>query len=703
MADYISETKEQKESGTLNYLNSLFLSKNIADGLEKDLLTKMSTAVLEDYRTDVKSREDWDEIYKIALDLARQLPENKTYAGERVNNVKYPLISTTSLQFQARVMPNVVNGNDVVKCRVIGKDPKNLKASKGNRISTHMSYQILEQMESWVDDMDKLLMVLPISGCILKKTFKSHATGDPNSITLLPDEFAVNYYAKSVENVPVTHIYDLMPNEVEERIRSGVFIDYDYDKSTTSGETEKPKHNEKSAITFLEQHTWYDIDDDGYEEPYIVTVDEKTEEIVNITPRFRVENIEADEDGKILKIKHEQHFTRYLFMPSFDGSFYGMGFGILLGPLNETINASINQLLDAGNRANHQSGFVGNGVDIGSGNVRFQNGEWKYVRTIGANLRDSIVPLPITQPSTVLFQLLSLMIDVSKELSAVTDVIRGETPPPDVPATTTLAMIEQGLKVFSSIYARIHRSLKSEFKKIRRLNSVFLTDEEYNRIIDEEKIYAVDEDYGDKGFDLVPISSTVDVSDIQKIIKARALVDMSATPAGMNLNQKEIQIRYLEALQIPDIEKITTPEPKPKPEPTFDQMMQQAELEIRSKEVGLEERRVAIDEEKLILAKVKALQDNIKTHAESMHIIAKAESLEKGDQLEEYNAYTERISRIIEANENLIKVIEEGRTNGPNAIPANRGENTVVEEPTGNTDNIGPAQQAQIPAQGNVG
>ena len=649
--------EETTEDTPIDKLNAFALMANLAGEVDDQTLAKMGSRVVTDHDNDKASRSDWEESYEAGLDLARQIPKKKTWAGEKVNNVKYPLIATAAIHFSARTFPNIVSANDVVKTRVIGKDANGEKASRGMRVSTHMSYQIMELMDGWKGDMDQLLAILSITGCVFKKTYYDPLEKKNVSKMILPDDFVVNYFARSLESASqLTHVIELTPNEIYERIQSGTFSDFTY-TGTASSENKQDQDNEDTPHTFYEQHRYWDIDGDGYKEPYIITVHVETNTVVRIVARFDIDNIERNSEKEIVRIIPNHLFTRYLFMPAFDGSIYGMGFGILLSPLNEVVNETLNDLLDAGGLHNRQSGFVGSGINLGKGgSLKFKKGEWKQIRFNGDDLRKNLVPLPTHEPSLVLFQLLGLMIDAGKELSSVTDVLRGEQPQGDVPATTTLALIEQGLKVFSAIYGRIHESLKSEYKKIRRLNELYLNDEDYNMVLDEEEDFIAKDEYGDRFLDIIPISSTADVSDVQKMLKGKALMEVR----GMGLNDQVITRRYLEALQVPDIEEILK---VPEPETPWEQIREQAELE-------LERDRIAIDQRKLNIEEFNAIEKGILSRAKSVQAIADAESKEEGIQMGVYKNETERLRDEMDARQKAMETI----------IGNNQGDVRSVEE-----------------------
>jgi chaperonin GroES len=282
---------------------------------------------------------------------------------------------------------------------------------------------------------------------------------------------------------------------------------------------------------------------------------------------------------KIIRIDPIHYFTAYIFMPCPRGSIYGMGYGRLLGPLNASINMTLNQIHDAGTLSNTQGGFVGSSFQMGrgrqAGDLSFKMGEFKSVKYSGDDIRKAIMPLPFKGPDATLFQALQLLIGTGEKLGSVTDPMIGESPGTNVPATTTLALIEQGSKVFSSVFKRIHRSLKSEFKKIYRLNRLFLDEQVYFNVLDEEKAVAR-EDYEDESYDVCPVSDPNMISDTQMLVKAELLKEF----IGQGLDDFGIMSRILEAARVPDWEQLVPKEEKkPEPDPKHILEMQRLELE----------------------------------------------------------------------------------------------------------------------------
>ncbi len=431
-----------------------------------------------------------------------------------------------------------------------------MKQARADKIGEHMSYQLLDEQEEWEPEMDKLLLVLPIVGCEFKKSYFDHDQQMNVSSRVSAMNLVVNYKAKSLERTPrITEETEFYPNEIREKELAGTFREISYHTSQSQD------GDEDAPIKFLEQHRWWDFDGDGTKEPYIVTVDEKSQQVVRVVARYELDRIKYNfSKGRIQKIEPVHYYTKYGFLPNPDGGFYDIGFGQLLKPLNEGINTSLNMLIDAGHLSNVQGGFVGKGLSMNAGSLRFQPGEWKTVNSAGGVIRDNLVPLKFDGPSDVLFKLLSLLIDAAKEVAGVKDVLTGETIPANTPATTMLAMIEQGLKVYTAVYKRIYRSLKQELAKLYRLNRIYLEDEASYQVGDTWKTITR-ADYA-KGSGVEPVADPTVVTDMQKLGQAAFLGQFRDDP---HMNGVEIRKRELSAANIPNIDKLINPNPAPNP------------------------------------------------------------------------------------------------------------------------------------------
>ena len=559
-------------------INDLVYEANIAELLCKEDLATIGLTIVKDFENDLISRSSWEKRTEASLKLALQVAETKNFPWPNASNVKFPLITIAALQYHARSYPVLIDSDLPVKCRVVGDDKDGLRALRSTRVEQHMSYQLLEEDEDWESEMDKVLITQPIIGCAFKKTYYDPIRKHNISENVLAKDLVVNYWTKSLETANrVTHILQMSKNEIYERVARGLWCDVSEGRQQSFSSVmtgnglqsaqdkaqgmSPPEPNDTSTpIEILEQHCHIDFDDDGYAEPYIVYVRRDNKTVARIVARYTDADIERNDKDVILSIKAEQYFTKYPFVPSPDGGFYDLGFGVLLGPLNESINTIVNQLVDAGTMSNTAGGFLSRGIKLRGGNYSFNPMEWKHVDTTGDDLRKGIVPLPVREPSQVLFTLLNLLINYGERIGGSVDILSGQNPGQNTPAETTRTMAEQGMKIFNGIFKRTHRSLKQEFRKLYRLNQIFVTDNTQYVSNAKSQGIVLASDYDGPVTDVMPTADPSVTSDAQRVAQANVVAQRVAATPGL-YNRYESEYTLLKAMKITNIDKIL-PDPK---------------------------------------------------------------------------------------------------------------------------------------------
>ena len=585
---------KEKSQGTKLKLETIIANtKNLAEDLDDNTLISIGNDVVKGYETDKASREPWEKDLKTWTELALQISGNKTYPWPNAANIKYPLLATAAMQFAARAYPTLVpSDGKIVKCRVTGFDHDGEKTKRAERISKHMSYQVLEEMDDWEEDMDKLLICLPIAGTCFKKTYWNPNKQRNCSILVLPKTLVVNYFCRRLEEAErITEVLTQTKRKVKELQNQGLYLDIKLSDPSVGTEDPTKSINEAFQNTtsednttpyiILEQHTYLDLDQDGYSEPYIVTVELDSHKVLRIIPRFNGDSVIVDEKSKVISIEATQYYTKYSFIPNPDGGFYDLGFGRLLGPLNNSANTIINQLVDAGSLSNLQSGFIGKGLRIKMGETKFVPGEWKAVNATGDDIKKQIFALPVREPSDVLFKLLDLLLKSGKELASVAEIFVGKMPGQNTPATTTMATIEQGMKVFTSVYKRVYRSLASEFKKIYKLNREYMNNEEYISVLDEP---VQQEDYKGPENDIYPGADPTAVSSQEKQAKIQAVMQLLQLGT---IDPMAVTMLYLEAHEIPNPEKLMK-QPQPQPDPKMEAIKAKAQVDQQKAQIDMQ-------------------------------------------------------------------------------------------------------------------
>jgi chaperonin GroES len=581
-------------------------SGNIADLYTPEKLAEIGETCVSNYERDKSDRKEWEDIAREALAACSQeeITKAKDTPWPNASNMRYPLLTTAALQFNARMYPAVVKGDEAVLCKVIGQDngtpamapnprtgemqpvpatdpatgdfidppqpawilPPGAKAERARRVSEYLNTVLFYREENWEDDTDSMLMTLPAVGCHFRKRWMDE-NGQSQSATVSALNLIVPQSARNIKTaLRITEeIENVYPHEIIEKQRSGYYRDIDLNMDETVKD---------GARKLLEQHCRWDFDEDGLAEPYIVTLDHETRIVLRIEPNFGpsdVDWLELGDTRKAVRIRPRQFFVKYGMFPHPEGKFYDIGLGHLLKRLSDVIDTSINQLLDAGTAQTAGGGFIASGVRLQArgnrGKIVFQPGEYKTVDATGDNLRNAIVERTLPNVSPVTFQVLDLIMGAAKDIAGAKDVITGEASNQGQ-VGTTLALIEQGLQVFNAAAKRIFRCLKAEYElmyeNIGLFGGQFSAQDYANTLDDSEADFAAD--FAPEGLDIRPVSDPSSITRMQKMAKAQFILGLLPQIQATGGDPKEVMRRVLEAVDAEDIDKLYPPQPPPDPQ-----------------------------------------------------------------------------------------------------------------------------------------
>lgn len=554
----------------LTFDEKTIMSPNLCDRFSAEDLATISEWVWEGFTKDKASRREWEKRNSAAMDLAMQVQSAKNFPWPNCSNIIFPLLTIAALQFSTRSYANLIRGTQIYKYKVWGPDPKSERKVLATRIGQHLSWQVLEEDQAWEEQHDRLFINVSIVGCSFIKTRYNDGMKHNTSTQVPARDLVMDYFAESVETCRrKTEVVRIYRNEIIERIRRGTYRDVmneswlgenarvgiveglsDADHDQRVG-LEPPQGDEDTPYTFLEQHRWMDCDGDGYEEPYIVLMESASRCVVKIAARVdRIEDVETNHEDEIIKIRADEYYTKYGFIPAPDGGVYDLGFGVLLGPLNETVNTAINQIFDASTSNMLGGGFALTGGKLKAGVYTRTPGEFKIIKGSSDDLRKSLVQWPEIPVSNVLFQVLSLVIQYADRLAGSTEALAGENPGQNTPAQTYQGMVDNGLQIYKSIFKRIWRAMKEEGKKLHLLNAKFLP--ENQGFGDGQEIKR--EDYKTNPDMVAPMADPNLTTDQQRIMRASTVRQGAHSVPGYNL--EEVEKQYLEALGVDEIEKI---------------------------------------------------------------------------------------------------------------------------------------------------
>ena len=543
---------------------------NLAEVLDDDILGELSSDIQAKFREDLESREDWEEAISKGLGLLGINYEDRSEPFLGASGVTHPLLSEAVTQFQAQSYKEMLPSGGPVKTQVLGAPTQETEA-QAQRIEDFMNYQITEIMEEYDPDTDQMLFYLPLTGSTFKKIYFDETKQRAVSKFVPAEDMVVPYSASDLRTAErVTHVVRMSYNDIRKLQIAGVYRDVELSE-TNDGEDEgaikersdellglRPNYSDDS-YTLLECHM--DLDLEGFEDkdmagnpsglmlPYIVTLDQSSGKVLSISRNFR------EQDP--LKRKR-QYFAHFKFLPGF--GFYGLGLLHTIGGLSRAATSILRQLIDAGTLSNLPAGFKSRGVRIRNDDEPLNPGEFRDIDVPGGDLKNSIIPLPYKEPSATLAQLLGVVVDSGRRFAQVADAKTADVNS-QAPVGTTVALIEQGSKIISSIHKRLHYAQKQEFRMLAEIFSE--NPVPYPYFVGNVPPETMQADF-DGRVDILPVSDPNIFSMAQRLSLAQTQLQLAqAAPQIHNVN--EAYRRMYDALDIKNIEAILPPKPEPKP------------------------------------------------------------------------------------------------------------------------------------------
>jgi hypothetical protein len=543
---------------------------NLAEVLDEGVLGSLSSDLQNKVREDMESRSDWEEAIAKGLNLLGINYEDRTDPFLGASGVTHPLLSEATTQFQSQAYKEMLPSGGPVKTQILGVPTKQTE-DQAQRVKDFMNYQIMEVMEEYDADTDQMLFYLPLTGSTFKKVYFDTTKQRAMSKFVPAEDLVVPYSASDLMTAErVTHVVKMTYNDIRKLQVAGVYRDVEL-STTDSGEDEgsiegttnelqglRPNYSDDS-YTLLECHI--DLDLEGFEDadmegnpsgvmlPYIVTIDQNSGTVLSVVRNFR------EEDP--LKRKR-QYFVHFKFLPGF--GFYGFGLLHTIGGLSRAATSILRQLIDAGTLSNLPAGFKARGVRIRNDDEPLNPGEFRDIDVPGGDLKNSIIPLPYKEPSGTLAQLLGVVVDSGRRFAQVADAKISDVNS-QAPVGTTVALIEQGSKIISSIHKRLHYAQKQEF---RMLAEIFANNPvPYPYFVGNIAPEVMQQDF-DGRIDILPVSDPSIFSMAQRLSLAQTQLQM-AQQAPQIHNQYEAFRRMYDALDIKNIDSILPPPQPPAP------------------------------------------------------------------------------------------------------------------------------------------
>ena len=531
---------------------------NLADFMDQGELDALGNDLVDDFVKDGMDRKDWIKTYIDGLKLLGLNYEERTEPWQGACGVFHPMLTEAVVRFQSEAMMETFPAMGPVKTQIVGETDL-LKEESAARVREDMNYQLTEVMTEYRPEHEKMLWSLPLAGSAFKKVYYDPSKERQMAMFVTAEDIVVPYGASSLETAErVTHVMRKTKNEVLKLQEAGFYSDVDLgEPSMELDDIEKQKAEEQGMTALqddrfriLEMHV--DLDLPGYEHknkkgeptgialPYVVTLEKSTRQILAIRRNW----YEDDE----LHTKR-QHFVHYQYIPGF--GFYGYGLIHLIGGYARSATMLIRQLVDAGTLSNLPGGLKSRGLRIKGDDTPIMPGEFRDVDVPSGSIRDNILPLPYKEPSQVLFMLFQNIVQEGRAFASSGDMNVSDMST-NAPVGTTLALLERTLKVMTAVQARIHYSMKQEFKLLKVIIADY-TPAEYEYDPVDANRRAKKEDYD--SVDVIPVSDPNAATMAQKIVQYQAVLQL-AQSAPQLYNLPLLHRQMIEVLGIKNAEKL---------------------------------------------------------------------------------------------------------------------------------------------------
>lgn len=521
---------------------------NIVEEVDPSALKTAVSELIDKIEKDKEAREKRDKQYEEGLrrtGLGDDAPGGAQFTG--ANKVVHPMLVEACVDFSARFMKEIFPPAGPVRSKILGEHDKD-KLDKASRKAAFMNWQCTEQMPEFRSELEQLSTQLPLGGGQYLKVMWNPQWKRPATEFIAIDDIylpfaATNFYSAERK----THVQYITKMEYARRVKNGMYRDVDvgqpedpeFSKASQANDKIEGRkdtaYNDDGLRTVFEVYTHLDFGDGV--EPYIISIDKSSGLALSL---YR--NWEPEDDMK----RELDWIVEFPFVP-WRGA-YPIGLTHMIGGLSGAATGALRALLDSAHIQNIPTLLKLKG---GPGGQTINVQPTEVAEIEGGALVDDIrklaMPMPFNPPSAVLFQLLGFLVDAGKGV-VQTSFEKLSDANPNMPVGTTMAMIEQGMVVFSSIHSRLHNSMARVFKILHRINSAYLTEEVLEGY--ENGLEVEPQDF-DGPLDVIPVSDPAIFSETQRFAQVQALMQRSAMLPGM-YDQRKVEEMFLRAMKIPD-------------------------------------------------------------------------------------------------------------------------------------------------------
>ena len=525
---------------------------NLAEYMDGGELQKIASDLIEMVDADINSRKDWVDMYVKGLDVLGMKYEERTEPWLGACGVFSTVLTEAAVRFQSETIIETFPAQGPVKTEIIGAIDR-LKEEAAERVKDDMNYKLTEGMPEYRPEHERMLYSLGLAGAAFKKVYFDPSMGRQASIFIPAEDVIIPYGASSaMTSERVTHIMRKTKNDIRKLQVSGFYLDEELgDPLQFYTDVEKKKAEDQGynlsdddRYQIYEIHVDYDLpgyeDEDGIALPYVITLERGTTKILAIR-----RNWDEDDEHRLKR----QHFVQYTYVPGFGA--YGLGLIHLIGGYARAGTSIIRQLVDAGTLSNLPGGLKTRGLRIKDDDTPINPGEFRDVDVPSGSVKENIMTLPYKEPSQVLLLLLNQITDEGRRLGSIADMNISDMSA-NAPVGTTLALLERQLKTMSAVQARVHYSMKQEFKLLKSIIRDYTPESyEYTPVAGTPQAKRSDYDM----VDVIPVSDPNSATMAQRIMQYQAVIQL-AQGAPQIYNLPLLHRQMIEVLGIKNADKL---------------------------------------------------------------------------------------------------------------------------------------------------
>ena len=213
---------------------------NLAEYMDEDTLTDLSTTVLDNFKADEESRQEWEQTFERGFDLLGLKLQETTEPFDGACTATHPLIIENAVKFQSKAAQELFPSKGPVKTQILGNSTP-AKEQQAQRVKDYMNYQLTEEMPEYFDETERLLFHLPLIGTAIKKVYYDEALGRPISEFIPIDQFHVSNLVPDLRRADrYTHVIYRSSNDLKKDMNAGMYRDV---------EVGEPEQEERGMIT----------------------------------------------------------------------------------------------------------------------------------------------------------------------------------------------------------------------------------------------------------------------------------------------------------------------------------------------------------------------------------------------------------------------------------------------------------------------